>query len=313
MHRVRRHSMYIWVVVALFVGLALAGSAGFQAVKHDKVWFLSISDLLAALGEGLIVAAVLAVVVDRHLKRELGEEISEVTAAKTASVFFNDLLGRGRGLPDQYFEGMRGLAASDGLILVLDWILEFEWHSTDPPFLRIRGVLDSTTINVGSADLTPQQYWVMQYYDGRPASYFVSFESEILVPDPDPRRAPSIRRNRLDRVELESLTEDAPFGKRLALARLADITIPVRATRIAKLEAVSFHASTGLMPLVCRYPTLRQRVSISGGALKDIDVTLFGDDSANPTSAISGAGTYEIGFGVRGTTVRVHWSPKPTV
>ena len=78
------------VVATLTAGVLLAALSHASWSTEAVFLGITLADLGTALGEGLIVAGILAALVDRRLKKELASELAGRTSQATAEVFFRE-------------------------------------------------------------------------------------------------------------------------------------------------------------------------------------------------------------------------------
>jgi hypothetical protein len=267
--------------------------------------------VLAALGEGLIVAAALAALVDTRLKRDL----ANATSRMTATVFFRKLLG-GEELPDEYFLGMERLAITDRLSLGAHWQVQLSW-SPDREWVRVVSTVHNSVRNTSSGAWAPVRPWLVEHRDERPESKFGRYEVLVHV-NSGKNRADTVKRRLYSKSELRRLTTRTPTGIALDINPDDLTSVPPGAVADITISGESYHAKAGLMPLVCTYPTLHQVLEVTGSAVEDLDL-----------SVSSGTGTLRTGetvrrqdgsiiykywptepLAVRGSVMRVQWQPK---
>lgn len=270
-----------------------------------------VARMISALGEALAVAALLASLIERKWKRDLADEISHKTAAR----FFRDFLG-GRYLPEPYYRGMRELAATDTLSLGIVWALYLEWvePAEKSRYLRVTSTVHNTFTNTSSRSIRHGMTWLMYIRDGRPPSYLTRFELTVAADRRRPDGIGDVHQFIASEADLAEANDIIERGGSISEYAGETPEIPPAAQVVSCASGVTFHAPAGLMPLVCRYPTLSRRLTIDGPAVAALDIDVRNDvrrlDPIGRDPATGGL-TYQVDtLAISGSTIRVQWTPR---
>jgi hypothetical protein len=305
----RRAGYRITVILSFIIGVILAVAGEDGRVRSVHVGPMS-GALLSAIGEAFIVAGLLAVIVDRRVKVDLTREIAKETSTATSEVFFREFLG-GKRLPLQYYEEMRRLAATDILSQMVSWELRFEW-TDDRRYLKVTSGIRNTLTNLGTSSFDALQPWLINYRDNRPSPYLSAYNITVSTPASESETVRSVVNLTASEHQLARMNRAIEELSPTVKSYLDLPPIPSRAEMTYFSQGVTFHDSAALMPLIVRWPTLRQELTISGPALADIEISvLIGMEE--PTVRSTGTDGREVyaytidRLAISGSTIRVQW------
>src|SRR2546421_1273288 len=311
--RIRRRVFTLIVLAGGVISIVAS-----HALPPDSTFIgIRFADALSSFGDALVIAAVLAELVDRRLKTDIAREVAERTATTTsratAEVFFKEFLG-GRNLPSKYYDGMRKLAATDILSLASSWTVRLEW-SPDKEYVVSETTIRNTLLNVCDKKIQLFQPWMMYLNDGRPVPLIKRYELEKYVPNPDPHEPELIVRTIYSQHELD-LMNDAINDEHAQREREfpgGGLFIEPR-TKVAYIATMTtYHAAASLFPIFSRFPTLYRQIQICGGALDSVKV-IVKSVGKQPIVHLPGTWAHEIQFengefAMGGLTILVQWSP----
>ena len=210
---------------------------------------------------------------------------------------------------------MRALAATNMLSYELKWRLHLEW-TEDQRYLSVEIGLHNTLENRSQETISATYPWLVNFHDGRPAPYLRRYEATVTFPPPEAGSARRVESVIASAAQLKKVNGALEAGGLLTHASgLETLSTPPGGQITYAYVGVTFHDASSILPLVTRYPTLRQGVTIGGPAVDDLDISVaLGVDELQRTVGTDGDEVmlgYETNLlSIRGSTIRVQWARK---
>lgn len=234
-----------------------------------------------AVGEGLVVAVLLALLIELRLRGEFARHIIRQTAALTSTDLFKKFLAGDRA-PDEYVADLQSFSRVDRLGLDLQWTFTFDWQDRAKGIISLRGRSELTSQNLSSTAEDLKPLWLTNSPTGFPKNQFLHYDA-VLSLETTVDGAKVLGRISLDGPQLELLAEPGLDGENVDLTKsAAHMQIPPGALFSTDWECLTFHATSGYMPLATWHPTLRQRVVVRGPALQEFNVQVRGGSPQMP-------------------------------
>jgi hypothetical protein len=259
----RRYKLLLTAILLVAVGLLIyAKTRG----SHE-----SLPETLAyAVAEALLVAFLLALIVDPKVKETMFREFSEKTAPNLVWALTNP------SAPEGYRDLIRELADQRVLSNQLRWSLRFEWVNDEHQILELSIESFSQGQNLHRGEHRPPatRPWVLNSVEGFQSSFTAWLLSipgagdftetrgaealgQYIVPDSNHRQ----------RLILDEQKLFESFGEPPVVPAGGNFTTQ-KATR-------QYRESEGWVPLTTKNPVLHLRFELSGSALPDLDFNLY--------------------------------------
>jgi hypothetical protein len=297
--RVTQDSVHVgrkyWVILLIF---GLIGAALFTL---DAVTSLpsQVHSITQSVGEALVVAVVVSLVVEPRLLRYFGEELSSQT-------FWASFYSRA---PDTYREAIKELAAKTDFAHAFNFIISFDWADEERTVIRMTSEWTEHRENRGPRPQPVRIYAFM--YGSCIQGFHAEFKSCAVV-----CQELSLYANLMDSGVLEEIQGS---DGRVTLVQDGDHQDPIfhappggRYTKIT--SAVSYFATTGSVPYIVAGPVLQFSIQIRGTALPDLYFSIVHPgDALNPFLEGTGAdlaakGPIRIGgVFIEGQSVVLFW------
>jgi hypothetical protein len=253
--RVMEDSVHVgrkyWVILLIF------GFIGAALFTVDAVASLptQVHSITQSVGEALVVAVVVSLVVEPRLLRYFGEELSSQT-------FWASFYSQA---PDAYRDAIKELAAKTNFAHAFNFVMSFDWAEEEKTVVRMTGEWSEHRENRGPR---PQPVWIYAFmYGSCIQGLNAEFKSCAVV-----SQELALYANLMDSGVLEAIQGG---DGRAILAQNADHQDPIfyappggRYTTIT--SAVSYFGTTGSVPLVVEGPVLHFSIQLRGTALPDL-------------------------------------------
>jgi hypothetical protein len=288
-----------WAIILLF-----AGAAAVLYILRDVMSLPALArNLSGAVGDALVVAVVVSLVVEPRLLRYFGEELATQT-------FWSSFYSRA---PDPYREAIKELAAMDQFCVAAHWDVALDWADDQKTAVRmsVRWAIHRENRGSKPHGLKPG---IMMYESTVPGlaadigSYAMlcpqsAFHTDLLADG---------------RVRIEHARD----GRLLALP--ADdharpyFHVPPGQRYTHLVSATTYVASNGVQPITVTSPTLQFTIQFTGTALPDLYLSVLHPGMGSITSAaVEGTGTELAARGriqiggvfVTGQAVLLLWKP----
>jgi hypothetical protein len=259
-----------------------------------------VHSITQSVGEALVVAVVVSLVVEPRLLRYFGEELSSQT-------FWASFYSRA---PDAYREAIKELAAKTDFAHAFNFVASFDWADEERTVIRMTSEWTEHRENRGPRPQPVQIYSFM--YGSCIQGFDAKFKSCAVV-----CQELSLYTNLMDSGVLEEIQGS---DGRVTLAQDREHQAPVfhappggRYTKIT--SAVSYFATTGSVPYIVAGPVLQFSIQLRGTALPDLYFSIVHPgDALSPLLEGTGAdlaakGPIRIGgVFIEGQSVVLFWN-----
>jgi hypothetical protein len=281
-------------LVALGVICVICAQA-IPAVRKADPW----NHLLTTFGDALLATGVIGLLVEIPLRAVANDDLSQ-------AVFYAVF---GIRAPTEYFDQLRDVCRTDCLCYATKWDIKLNWHEK-PNILAVEMQASVTTHNISQSPSEQRGIWIMGSAPGTPGSRFVHYSLRLE----DDRGNVTPFRD-VDEKELEHLIPDERQPEDPLAIGIVDLIgqsqyIPPNGQSLAVTTGILYLTTTGLVPLVQRYPTMGVRFFISGDALPDLTVNINSGTTRLQPDHLDDMVEYdEPGLCLPGTTYRVEIGP----
>lgn len=289
------------VILLALVGLALVLWAAFPSFPPSYQEVVgSARQLATPLGQTLLIASLLALTVDRHLKKRFRDEIGR-------DLYWT--IFRKNSPPAYEHELQRFFETTDRVVTHSDWRIRLKVIGDSDEKVQLDVNLQASGANISGKAIGGMDQLYLPCLE-RGASQVNRYE---FFPDP-PR--PHTQTDEFKHDDLESVKETTRDGTVLYdLSGLESrVSIPSGEGFRFQLEASIVRRLTDIYRLVARSPHLGQRVTLEGPALKDLDIEVWrGDWVLQPETEESDEITYKLEDMLwPGQATMLSWRPKGT-
>ena len=242
-------------VLLLGIGMIVVVSSGSLSSLH---WA---EELLSALGEALVIAAILATTVDQYAKLRLAREVSRDVGLALFGI----------EAPSSYVSQLHSVLSTKIVESQLDWTLEFEWLPDDEDLLGVTIYLSVAGKNISQSPRVPQQCWLMASVLGH-QSRFLRYAARTLEVTGREQQT-----RHIDFTEARIRQHVVGSGGSLGFDVSAvdpDWNIPAQASYFTDLVGYVVRYGRDVIPLIPYGPVLRQTLTVSGDAWKDLCVSV---------------------------------------
>lgn len=240
-----------WVLAgALLLGVGAHIAQPWLADRYGE-WAVVSTDVAKAISEALIVAYVIARMVDPYIKAHFAREIGGDIFWALSNV----------DAPEKFRLAVRRLANAERYIRVCTWTLSFEWMDAKSNILAVEISNKITGVNLDRSPYRPRlRFWLVPSLDPyRSRNRHWTFD----IPDCDVEFE-------LDEQQIDELIE----GRTSWDDTLPDEIVVPPGKVYRQTKAATIYTAGPCIPLLNTLPVLKQEYRLTGDALKALDVRI---------------------------------------
>lgn len=259
----------------------------------------SLSSVVAALGDALIIAAVLSVVVEPYLRRRFtGEFGRDIFWA----IFSPDA-------PPEFRKALQTQAQPDVYWLSCYWVVNLSWVDGTREVLRVNVTVEATGKNLSRKGYMPDKpAWVLSTHDGKPSRY-LRFRYKL---QDSARPAIDLREPQIPPLKS---SDDGRWYFLESQVIPADMTVPYQSNFEITREIETTRRASDFFPLYHGYTALAQELRICGPAFADLKIAAFPfEENArqDETDLAGSAAVFTCGVTFPGQATVIVWTLQPS-